>query len=110
MNREEKLAQYDALIEEREFLDILQLYFRDTTAKRSPDAEEQDGGVTAKLYRATGAAGGYVVICGEGDILQIDYLDALRKQLEYACDGASQPIRKCLERLAGTRDRLGASK
>ena len=107
MTKKAKLEGYDAVAAER---DLLSLYFYDIETGRKPDASEREGNVTARLFRAMGAQGGYVVLkVNDGATSpRLVTLDALRDQYASYYDSGSLPIRCCIERLMIARNKLWA--
>jgi hypothetical protein len=87
---------------------LLDLYLFDTQSGAKPDATEhyrdKNCNATVQLWRAKGAAGGYVIV---KDVLpNIWYLD---EAISMYADNHSEytvAIRVCLERLRITRNRL----
>lgn len=109
MTKKAKLENYDAVATER---DLLSLYFYDQETGRKPDASEREGQVTARLFRATGAQGGYVVLkLNDGATSpRLVTLDAVRDEYATRYHSDSFPIRSCIERLMIARNKLWAER
>lgn len=109
MTKKAKLETYDAIAAER---DLLSLYFYDMETGRKPDASEREGSVTARLFRATGAQAGYVVLkLNDGATSpRLITLDALKDEYSTCYRMDSLPIRSCIERLMIARNRIWAER
>ena len=107
MTKKAKVEGFDAVSAER---DLLSLYFYDMETGRKPDASEREGNVTARLFRATGAQAGYVVLKQNDGATspRLVLLDVLKDQYASYCDSASLPVRSCIERLMIARNKLWA--
>lgn len=98
------LENYEHL-ERKEGLEMLYLF--DTENGRDPDAVEIHGNVRGKLFRATGATGGYVVAWhipdqGQTGNTHIEYLDSFDvRPTDY-----NLSLRIVLERLKAARQRM----
>ena len=109
MTKAAKLASFDTVATER---DLLSLYFYDMETGRKPDASERESNVTARLFRATGAMGGYVVLKQNDGATspRLTTLDGIRDEYATCYQSDSLPIRSCIERLMIARNKLWESR
>jgi hypothetical protein len=111
MTKREMLETFPRVSKEN---DLLGLYLYDTQMGHRPNAIERErqpdgnGWVRVQLWRATGALGGYVVICDVSNNARIVSLDDANEQMRDRYDNYTLPLRLCLERLTGERNRLTA--
>src|SRR5215831_12582622 len=83
--------------------DLLELYLYDSSTTKH-DALERSQGITVKLWRATGAAGGYVTV--HDCTVNIWYLDDAIKLFNERPSEHNAALRISLERLRVARQRL----
>jgi hypothetical protein len=105
VTKKAKLEQYDALSAER---DLLSLYFYDIETGRKPDATVRSGKVTMRLFRATGAQGGYVVLKENDGATspRLVLFEELQRQYAAYYDNETLPLRICIERMNVERHKL----